>query len=60
MAQVQLEASIVSEAHTESRLGRAFGLATAIRAPEPSPYIAGGPRPLGIDESKVTVTKSRS
>jgi len=62
MANVVLQASLVAEAQTESRLGRAIGLAVNIKDPEgPSPYINAGPRPgvLKIDESKFQVMSDR-
>ena len=59
MAEVSLEATIQAEAHSESRLGRAFGLSVAIKdADGPSPFINAGsrwPKPLKIDESRFSV-----
>lgn len=56
MAEVALEASLTCEAQVQSRLGRAFGLTTAIVGESGA---AAGPRAPGrliIDESKFGVS----
>jgi hypothetical protein len=59
MAEVALEATIVAEAQTESRLGRMLGLSVSIKDEKGAGMSIGRyPRPLMIDESKVTVIKS--